>query len=45
MVHWNVNGLRAILKKGVLNHFFSNFDIICLSETKIDLPKLKEEGV
>lgn len=48
---WNVNGLRAILKKGDLQHFLQleNPDIICLQETKakegqaeIDLPEYQE---
>ena len=37
IVHWNVNGLRAIAKKDVLDQYFNTYDIICLSETKIDL--------
>lgn len=32
---WNVNGLRAILKKDIL-HTLNKYDIICLQEVKID---------
>lgn len=48
---WNVNGLRAILKKGDLINFISSYDpdIICLQETKmqvgqatLDLPEYSE---
>ena len=44
---WNVNGLRAVIKKGALQEFISRFDpdILCLQETKakqgqaeVDLP-------
>lgn len=33
---WNVNGLRAVLKKGAFQEFLVNYDpdIICLQETK-----------
>ena len=36
LVSWNVNGLRAVLKKGALQEFVSDFgpDILCLQETK-----------
>ena len=35
IVSWNVNGIRAILKKGFLE-FVNNYDpeIICIQETK-----------
>ncbi|MDR3298186.1 MAG: exodeoxyribonuclease III [Candidatus Nomurabacteria bacterium] len=48
---WNVNGIRAILKKGELQSFIKDFrpDILCLQETKaqqgqaeIDLPAYEE---
>lgn len=48
---WNVNGLRAILKKGALNELISSAhpDIICLQETKakpgqaeVDFPEYLE---
>lgn len=48
---WNVNGIRAVIKKGELQAFVAknNPDIICLQETKaeqgqaiIDLPEYEE---
>ncbi|MBR6169011.1 exodeoxyribonuclease III [Candidatus Saccharibacteria bacterium] len=48
---WNVNGLRAILNKGALQHFIGEHapDILCLQETKakqgqaeVDLPEYEE---
>ena len=48
---WNVNGLRAVLKKGALQNFIKkeNPDILCLQETKakpgqaeVDLPEYEE---
>jgi exodeoxyribonuclease-3 len=50
LVSWNVNGLRANLKKGFLDFFYTaDADICCLQETKmergqaeIDLPEYKE---
>ncbi len=48
---WNVNGLRAVIRKGSLKDFISNEqpDILCLQETKakqgqaeIDLPEYEE---
>jgi len=48
---WNVNGIRAVLKKGELQSFLKNHqpDILCLQETKaqqsqveIDLPEYTE---
>ena len=36
LISWNVNGLRACLKKGFLESFhFLNADIFCLQETKL----------
>ena len=36
LVSWNVNGLRACLKKGFLDFCtFADADIICLQETKM----------
>jgi len=41
---WNVNGLRALLKKGSFNWLRNaNFDIICLQETKVHPEQLEEE--
>ena len=48
---WNVNGLRAVLKKGALQSFINEYapDILCLQETKamqgqaeVDLPEYEE---
>src|SRR6201999_2156016 len=48
---WNVNGIRAVLKKGVFQSFIAEHqpDIVCLQETKaergqveIDLPDYHE---
>src|SRR5690349_16588460 len=48
---WNVNGIRAVLKKGAFQSFLETHrpDILCLQETKaergqieIDLPDYKE---
>lgn len=48
---WNVNGLRAVLKKGALTEFLqeTNPDILCIQETKmkpgqalLDLPEYQE---
>lgn len=48
---WNVNGLRAVIKKGAFQKFITEYqpDILCLQETKakqgqaeIDLPEYEE---
>ena len=48
---WNVNGLRAVLKKGAFQSFINKYtpDVICLQETKakqgqaeVDLPEYEE---
>ena len=48
---WNVNGLRAVLRKGALQGFIAKYqpDILCLQETKakpgqaeVDLPEYEE---
>ncbi len=48
---WNVNGLRAVLRKGALQSFIDKYDpdILCLQETKakqgqaeVDLPEYEE---
>ena len=44
LVSWNVNGLRAISKKGF--HDFigkSDFDIVCLQEIKVHKDKIPQE--
>ncbi len=51
IISWNVNGIRAVLKKGVFMPFIQKYepDILCLQETKaergqveIDLPGYEE---
>jgi exodeoxyribonuclease-3 len=48
---WNINGIRAAIKKGAFQHFVATYqpDILCLQETKaqagqaeIDLPDYRE---
>lgn len=44
IVSWNVNGLRAIFRKGLKDFIGKNdFDIICLQETKIREDKISDE--
>ncbi len=44
IVSWNVNGLRALYKKGAFNDIFEiDPDIICLQETKAHPEQLPEE--
>ena len=44
IISWNVNGLRAIWKKGFLQWLSKNDpDIVCLQETKIQEEQLTEE--
>lgn len=44
LVSWNVNGLRAVAKKGFLDWFRSeDADIVCLQETKAAPEQLPEE--
>jgi exodeoxyribonuclease-3 len=51
IISWNVNGIRAVIKKGVFAPFIEKYkpDILCLQETKaekgqavIDLPEYHE---
>ena len=35
IVSWNVNGLRAAVKKGFLDFYNQDFDVICLQEIKM----------
>ncbi|OGZ42843.1 MAG: exodeoxyribonuclease III [Candidatus Ryanbacteria bacterium RIFCSPHIGHO2_02_FULL_45_17b] len=51
IISWNVNGIRAVHKKGVFTRFVQNYkpDILCLQETKaqqhqseVDLPEYEE---
>ncbi len=45
IVSWNVNGIRARLRHGHLQHFISNIktpiDILCLQETKAESTQVK----
>lgn len=45
IISWNVNGLRAILRKGNLQKLIKNEnpDIICLNEVKLNVPY--EDGI
>lgn len=44
LISWNVNGLRAVAKKGAFNSVFEiDPDIICLQETKAHPEQLPEE--
>ena len=44
IISWNVNGLRAIHKKGNWEEMFKReFDILCLQETKCEAEQLTEE--
>ena len=40
---WNINGLNAVLNKGKLIEFLTNFDpdVVCFNETKTDYDKMK----
>lgn len=42
---WNVNGIRAVSKKGALKEFFDKHDpdILCLQETKANEEQIKAE--
>lgn len=42
---WNINGIRAVERKGALADFLSsqNPDIVCFQETKIDAGQLSKE--
>lgn len=44
LISWNVNGLRACVKKGFLDYFHdSNADIFCLQETKLQEGQIELE--
>lgn len=45
IITWNVNGLRAIEKKGELDNLIHKYspDTICLQETKSEIEQLKDE--
>lgn len=45
LISWNVNGLRAAMKKGFLDLLLEQkFDVICVQETKASLDKLPREA-
>ncbi len=45
VLSWNVNGLRAILKKGFVEWVLTeNPDILCLQETKVDEEQIPDEA-
>ncbi len=45
LISWNVNGLRAAMKKGFLDLLLEQkFDVICIQETKASLDKLPREA-
>ncbi|AKB75179.1 Exodeoxyribonuclease III [Methanosarcina lacustris Z-7289] len=45
LISWNVNGLRAAIKKGFLDLLLEQkFDVICVQETKASLDKLPREA-
>ena len=42
LISWNVNGLRAVLKKGFLDIFYAlDADVFCLQETKLQLGQVE----
>ena len=44
LISWNVNGIRAAIKKGFLDYFNEqNADIFCLQETKLSAGQLELE--
>lgn len=44
LISWNVNGLRAVAKKGFLDFLYETSpDILCLQETKAEAVQLPEE--
>lgn len=45
IISWNINGIRAILKKGDLQQFMQmhNPDILCVQETKAEQAQVPEE--
>src|SRR5947199_10614934 len=44
LVSWNVNGLRACVKKGFLDFFHEvNADIFCVQETKLQAGQIEIE--
>ena len=45
LISWNVNGLRAAMKKGFLELLLEQkFDVVCIQETKVSPDKLPREA-
>ncbi len=46
IVSWNVNGIRAVAKKGFAESLHSfDADIVCLQETKASIDQLSDDIV
>src|SRR6188768_2892142 len=46
LLSWNVNGLRAVMKKGFIEWFNAqNADVLCLQETKLQQEQIPAELV
>ncbi len=43
IISWNVNGLRAVLKKGFLDFLNSPYDVFAIQETKIHKEQIPKE--
>ena len=44
LISWNVNGLRAVLKKGFTDVFVGlDADVFCLQETKLQFGQVELE--
>ena len=44
LISWNVNGYRAVMKKGFMDAFNSlNADIFCLQESKMKENQMTDE--
>ncbi|WP_372799256.1 endonuclease/exonuclease/phosphatase family protein, partial [Pontiella sp.] len=44
LISWNVNGIRAVMKKGFMDFLAAHQpDILCLQETKVHNDDLPEE--
>ena len=44
--HWNINGLKSVVDKGLLQKFMkeTNPDIVCFNEIKTDEEKIQKGG-
>lgn len=46
LVSWNINGIRAVIRKGFLNFLRrSKYDVVCLQEIKIGEAMREKEGL